>query len=509
MHDIDQLHPVTASPAAAFDLLLGRLEPLPLREMISEREWNRRLLGTALSHLRSLGLVEVLPGAEPARFAVTPWARERSRAVLGALASTSRANWTSDERERLRPGIDGILDQQAGRILVYASDGTERLDLDFKGYCSVIGSPGWLLPDCAPRLVEVTAQTLERIRILLTDVARAEGLLPPGRETAARPGKEPALVFEQRPGGHLRFRPAEEGTGRPLRGGAPTGRARESDGTPRRGDGWHGAGEGEPGLQPNIAVSGQDDEERRGKIAERIRTVFGTELREWQVRATPGINAIDLFPRGHDKALARDHLLTTGPGGRGRQVVSLGDSLGGNDAPLFTRPLPDSSCRYLFLSVAEDEEPLRTGISRGLPPPELCLGHLGTGSRRTERFLNRLLVLRRKGMSHVAALVRSLQEEQQTQMGFINQEAAQRIGKTWDPDRPVTLAFDIDGTLNDGEGTLPSGMIPELLWELDRWGFQLAVITGKTIDRLRRSGVLGLRHGNPNGGGTSVPGETS
>jgi len=144
----EPLQPVTGSPAAAFDLLLSRKEALPLREMVQDREWNLHLLGAALSHLRSLGLVEVVPGAEPARFSLTPWARERSTLVGKVLARSEKANWQPEDRERLRCSVEAALEQQPGRLLVYASDGTECQDLDFKG-CR---STGTCLPPRYPAL---------------------------------------------------------------------------------------------------------------------------------------------------------------------------------------------------------------------------------------------------------------------------------------------------------------------------------------------------------------------
>jgi hypothetical protein len=463
--------PVTGSPAAAFDLLLSRTVALPLREMVQDREWNLHLLGAALSHLRSLGLVEVVPGAEPARFSLTPWARERSTLVGKVLARSEKANWQPEDRERLRCSVEAALEQQPGRLLVYASDGTECQDLDFKGCRSTVFRPEWLMPEGAPDLIEVTSQAIDSASAALTRVAGRMGLLGPGQVIRTRPDKEPAPVFEVRPGGHLRFRPGELASGRPLRAGP---------------------GKDKIGAAPAVGERDIADEAMRRQIADEIRTALADEAIPWQVRATPGINAIDIFPRGHDKALARDHLLTTGPAGHGRQVVSIADRIDGNDAPLFSRPLPGSDCSYLFLSVASDEGPLLAGLQRGLSPAGVRIGHLGAGSRRTERFLNRLLVLRRKGRSQVSALVRSLQEEQQTRMGGFNAAAAEAISRTWAFERPVTLAFDIDGTLNMGEGKLPTGGIPELLLDLDRWGFQLAVITGKTMARLRKTDMLGL-----------------
>ncbi len=473
--------PITTSPAAAFELLLERSAPIPLREFVQEREWNRRILGATLQHLRSLGLAEVEPGSEPARIGVTPWARKRANAVGAVLASRPSPLWAATDRELLRPQVESALEQRPGCLLVYASDGTERLDFDFKGYRSIISNAEWLQPDSTPQLLDVSNEAVARVRDILSEHADRERLMVPGMQVPTRPGKRAAPIFEVRPGGHLRFRPVERETGRLLR------RARDGESAGMGGDGNPSSG----------------DEKRRQQLAQAFRTALALETTAWQVRATPGINTIDLFPQGHDKALARDHLLTTGPGGQGRQVVSIADRIDGNDAPLFTRPLPVQGCRYLFLSVASDAQPIELGFSRGLVPPGLRIGHLGTGSRRTERFLNRLLALCQKGMTHVAALVRTLQEEQQNLLGPHNLAAAAAVDETWDPGQPITLAFDIDGTLNEGEGTMPVATILQLLWELDRWGFQLAVVTGKTMVRLQEGGMLGLqrevqrRSGNP------------
>ena len=75
----------------------------------------------------------------------------------------------------------------------------------------------------------------------------------------------------------------------------------------------------------------------------------------------------------------------------------------------------------------------------------------------TEAFLRRLLVLRRKGRAHSDALARALKEHQRSMSGPVNETAARSIDQDWNIDAPVTLAFDIDGTLN------PSGR-PGRLW---------------------------------------------
>jgi hypothetical protein len=54
------------------------------------------------------------------------------------------------------------------------------------------------------------------------------------------------------------------------------------------------------------------------------------------------------------------------------------------------------------------------------------------------------------------------------------------------------VAHGIDGTINVQDGQPVHADIPPIMKELDSWGFQLAVITGKKLDRVRRENLLGI-----------------
>jgi hydroxymethylpyrimidine pyrophosphatase-like HAD family hydrolase len=327
----------------------------------------------------------------------------------------------------------------------------------------VYGRPRWLPPNESPPLLDVSAEELGLVRRILDEIARAEDLLTTDAEFAAADGSGGQRVFEERRAHHLRFRPVDRASGTPVK---------------------------DP---PRSVDDDLERETRRTLLAARVRRRLDVEIGpRWAVRATPAIVSIDVFPATHHKGLARDHLLAgDGIGGR-RQLVSFGDRLDGNDAPLVETPLPGAEDRYAFLSVAKRPPELQRRLDSGRLDPRILVAHVGEGCGSTIALLNRVLRLRSKGLAAKDALTRALREVQDAMFWRRNADVAEQIARRWAADQPLTLAFDIDGTINVQDGQPVHADIPPIMKELDSWGFQLAVITGKKLDRVRRENLLGI-----------------
>lgn len=435
-----------------------------LRRIVSSTDAGAHRIVPMLEDLRMLGLLDVDFTSEPVRYRTTARARALGDEIQDILAGASPGHWGTADRRALRNATRLVMLQEPGRILVYANDGTRRGDLDFKGQGDPYGRAGWIeaapLDLYVPEVGEIAA-----IKTVLQEVASLRGLRGPREGYRSERKNREIRVFEHREGGHLRFRPVDGATGEPLR-------------DPRADpEGWA------------PATRRQDLRRELQALADEI--TGGT----WTVRATPGLTTIDLFPKAHTKALARDHLLAGAEIGERRQLVVFADRWDGNDGPLLTTPLPQPDDRFLVLSVATDEAPLLARARQGLVAPGVGLGHIGDGASRTEAFLRRLLVLHRKGRPPTAALARTLSESLRSDASGLNAGTADAIATGWDLAAPITLAFDIDGTLNRRDGGALHGDIPSLLWELDSRGFQLALITGKDLDRIQKDELLAFPEG--------------
>ena len=430
-----------------------------LRGLVGHTDASPHRVSPMLEDLRWLGLLDVDLVGEPVRYRATPRATALAAPIRSLLVQAPPGRWNDDARGKHRSEVERILRQIPGCLLVYGNDGTRRGDLDFKGHRDLYGRAIWrggvaLEPDATPD------GEIDIIRSILEEVAARHGLRIPGETYRNDRANTTTPIFEVRDGAHLRFRPVDAASGRPLRDDAAGG------------DGKH-------------------RESQRQALRHALQeTLDGTLGPGWTVRATPGLTTMDLFPATHTKALARDHLLAGEEFGERRQVVVFADRWDGNDGPLLTTPLPRPGDRFLVLSVALHEAPLLARAAQGLLAPEVRFGHLGPGVHRTEAFLHRVRALIHKGQPQVDALARALMESQTSEAGGINATAAALLLRDCDSAAPVTLAFDIDGTLNHRDGTPMHGEIPQLLWDLDSQGFQLAVITGKDLGRIRQEELL-------------------
>ncbi|MFH1531624.1 MAG: hypothetical protein ABIK09_12925 [Pseudomonadota bacterium] len=441
-----------------------------LHSLVVQADAGPHRFGPMLEDLRALGLLDVDHVGEPIRYRATPWARTQAEPLRVLLEGAPPGRWDDPMRAELRRRVEGILRQNPGRILVYANDGTRRGDLDFKGHRDPYGRAGWL--DGATLDIHTSSDAeVSGIRALLEDFAARHGLRSPLESYRNERKDADTPIFEARDGVHLRFRPVDDASGTPLR-------------------------------DPPTSATGIPPKSRRQELRSELQELLDrTGGGGWTVRATPGLTTMDLFPATHTKALARDHLLTGEEFGERRQVVVFADRWDGNDGPLLTTPLPQPGDRFLVLSVAKEEAPLLACAQQGFLAPEVRFGHIGPGAPRTEAFLRRMLALVRKGRPHATALARALIEIQGSQAGGINAAAAALVMRDCDPEAPVTLAFDIDGTLNLRDGAPLHGDIPRLLWELDSRGVQLAVITGKDLGRIQRDHLLAFPEGTSSFGG--------
>ena len=424
--------PPPASQAGIFMRLLELEAPFSVRRLMAELSLERDTAYGALSDLRQVGLLRPVDPHHQERFTISPWIRTaRARQVLEVLSSEEvldLGRWCQEDLQPLRRRLAAAMMHRPGEVLVYCDSGATTTAYDFWGSTSPHATPCWGEVHRRP-LPEGWEEERAAVEAALRRVAAEQDLRPPGRGFTDRRGEE-RPVFQEKAGAQLRFRPVT------LDGDVLVGEARR----------------------------------RVGEAVEQSVQRMESELR-WQVATTSGVTSIDIFTEGWTKAHARDHLLDGADVGHRRQTVFFGDRPRGNDADVIHTPLPRGgrSC-FLFLSVGgevrDTARPVQ-GLAADLGP-----GVLGA-------FLDGLISGHQRRGNHLQGLTGALAAMDRDLSSLI-----QDLDGHWSRRLPITLAFDINGTLAGDDGTMTRGLGP-LLWELDARGYQFAAITGQSQKNLK------------------------
>ena len=448
--------------ARIFSHCLDLPSPFSIQYLAESIHINIDMVANTLMHLRMLGLLQRVWNGDSWGLGVSPWVKTRSQPLLEYLCASTTALWTPEDRECIRSVIHRCLLQAPYILRVYAGEGSVVGRYDFGGIFNIYEEPGWVSDPLELPLPAVLNDDAAIVREVVDAVTQSAGLRSIDYTFIDHKGRF-KHVLEQRPSGHFRFHPVDKFTG----------------------------------LLPVDSRTEPADQSKRQDIFREIEFRLGQteKLRaDWCVRATRGIASIDIFPAIRTKAMSRNILLCGEDLGIRNQVVSFGDRPNGNDAPLLQTPLPSPDDKYVFLSVDITPDSLNEIRCAGTIAPGISAGYLGPGCHAMDLFLTNLLEQNLNHKHPLDALLATLRSHPWTPDETGARDLISSIQQLWNKNQPVVLAFDLDHTIIEDQGSPIPIRIGWIMHQLNDFGYQLAIITGREINKINLSDTFKLIH---------------